>query len=236
MAPDESSDRGEQDLNDSPFLTELLLARLPSGRHGLPRSFIAQNQRFRIAVAMLRVLPKRGYAETTIGDIAAEGNVSRTAFYEHFKDKEACFLETFDLCASWFCEQVEAAVAGEDDWRGRVRTGATEALRLLATNPLVAHLFAVEAAQAGLHGRERRDLMLQRFATVLRADHPGRTDLPDDLADMLLGGFVTLVARYVDRGRTEQLPEATRGLVEYLLIPYLGGEEASALAGEMPAG
>jgi hypothetical protein len=37
-----------------------------------------------------------------------------------------------------------------------------------------------------------------------------------------------MIARYVDTGRTEQLPEATAELLEYLLIPYLrvGGDEA----------
>ncbi|HVY95893.1 MAG TPA: TetR/AcrR family transcriptional regulator [Solirubrobacterales bacterium] len=214
------------------LLSELDLARLPSGRHGLPRSFVERNQRLRIAIALLRVLPGRGYAAATIGDITAEASVSRAAFYRHYSDKEDCFLATFDLCSDWFCERVEAAVAEAPDWRERIRAGVVEALALLGANPVVAHLIAIEGAQAGRMGRERRDALLERFAACLRADHPGRPDLPDDLADLLLGGVVSLIARYVDRGDTEHLPEATRTLVEYLLIPYLGGEEAAAAAGE----
>jgi AcrR family transcriptional regulator len=211
-----------------------MMARLPTGRHGLPRSFIESNQRLRIIAALLWVLPERGYATTTIGDVTAEARVSRAAFYANFKDKQDCFLATFDLCARWFCEHVEAAVAEHSDWRGRVRAGAAEALRLLAANPLVAHLIAIEAAQAGQVGRERRQSLLDRFAVVLRAHHPGRPDLPDDLADLLLGGVVSLIARYVDAGRTEQLPEATRTLVEFVLIPYLGAEEAHAALAGLP--
>jgi hypothetical protein len=71
--------------------------------------------------------------------------------------------------------------------------------------------------------------MLDRFAAALRADHPGRAELPDDLADLLLGGVVALIARYVDSDRAERLPEATAALIEYLLIPYIGGEEAKAV-------
>jgi hypothetical protein len=63
-------------------------------------------------------------------------------------------------------------------------------LRLLAANPLVAHLMAVEA---------------------------------------LLGVVVALIARYVDSDRAERLPEATASLVEYLLTPYIGGEETSTV-------
>jgi hypothetical protein len=87
---------------------------------------------------------------------------------------------------------------------------------------------AVEALQAGRAARERQQAMLDRFAAALRAGHPSRPELPEDLADLLLGGVVALIARYVDSDRTERLPEATTSLVEYLLIPYLGAEELVA--------
>lgn len=200
---------------------ELAMARLPPGRHGLPRSFVAHNQRLRIVAAMLRVLAEHGYPATTIGHITAEAGVSRAAFYQQFASKEECFLATYDVASRWFCEQVEQAVAGEDEWTARIRAGAAEALGLLAANPLVAHLIAVEALQAGQLARERRQATLDRFAAALRAGHPGRVELPEDLADLLLGGVVSLIARYVDSDRAERLPEATSVLVEYLLIPYL---------------
>lgn len=207
---------------------ELAMARLPAGRHGLPRSFVAHNQRLRMIAAMLRVLPRHGYPATTIGHVTAEAGVSRAAFYQQFAGKEDCFLATYDIASRWFCESVERAVADEAEWTVRIRTGASEALRLLAANPLVAHLMAVEVPQAGRAARERQQAMLDRFAAALRADHPGRPELPTDLADLLLGGVVALIARYVDSDRAERLPEATTALVEYLLIPYLGAEETEA--------
>jgi AcrR family transcriptional regulator len=213
---------------------ELAMARLPRGRHGLPRSFVARNQRQRIVAAMLRVLPGHGYPAATIGHITEEAGVSRAAFYQQFAGKEDCFLATYDVASRWFCESVERAVAAEGEWPARVRTGASEALRLLAANPLVAHLMAVEALQAGVLARERQQAMLDRFAAALRADHPGRAELPVELADLLLGGVVALIARYVDSDRVERLPDATTTLVECLLIPYIGGEETSALLARLP--
>lgn len=209
---------------------ELAMARLPPGRHGLPRSFIAHNQRLRIVAAMLRILPQRGYPATTIGHVTREAGVSRAAFYQQFAGKEECFLATYDVASRWFCERIERAVAGEEEWQARIRVGAAEALRLLAANPPVAHLMAVEAPQAGRAARERQQGGLERFAAALRADHPGRPELPEDLADLLLGGVVSLIARYVDSERAERLPEATAVLVEYLLIPYLGAEVTEAPA------
>lgn len=212
---------------------ELALARLPAGRHGLPRSFVAHSQRLRIVAGMLRVLPQHGYPAITIGHITAEAGVSRGAFYQQFASKEDCFLATYDLASQWLCECVERAIARKD-WRDRIRGGAAEALRLLGANPLVAHLMAVEALQAGRTARERQQAMLGRFAAAFRADHPGRAELPEDLADLLLGGAAALIARYVDDDRAERLPEATRALVEFLLIPYIGEEEASAAVAGLP--
>ena len=212
---------------------ELALSKLPPGRHSLPRSFITRNQRFRIVTAMLQVLPQHGYPGTTIGHVTQQAGVSRAAFYQQFEHKEECFLATYDLAGQWLCERVERAVADEEEWPVRIRTGVSAALRLLATNPAIAHLFAVEALQAGPAVRKRQQARLARFADALRAGRSARRpDLPAELEELLLGGALSLIARYVDSSRAEQLPDATAELVQYLLIPYLEPEETRRIAAE----
>ncbi len=206
---------------------ELALARLPVGRHGLPRSFVAHNQRMRIVAAMLQTLPRRGYAATTIGHLTKEAGVSRAAFYEHFASKEACFLATYDLAGEWLYERVERAAEGAGEWPFRIRAGASELLGLLAANPALAHLVAVEPLRAGPAACSRQQACLRRFAEVLRAGRPARTQLPVDLEEVLLGGAVSLVARYVDGGRVERLPDLSAELTQCLLIPYLGQRDAA---------
>ena len=179
---------------------------------------------------MLRVLPQHGYAGTTIGHLARDARVSRAAFYQHFEGKEECFLATYDLASQWLCERVERVVVAEDKWPARVRAGTSEALRLLAANPNLARLFAVEALQAGPAARERQQAFLARFAEALRAGRPDGPELPVELEEMLLGGVVATIARYVDGGRTAQLADASAELVQYLLIPYLGPEETRRVA------
>jgi AcrR family transcriptional regulator len=211
---------------------ELALSRLPVGRHGLPRSFIVRNQRLRIVAAMLGVLPRHGYPGTTIGHLTREAGVSRAAFYRQFASKEECFLATYDLAGRWLCERVEQAVDANDEWPVRVRSGVSEALRLLAGNPPLARLIAVEAQQAGAAARERQQACLAHFAEALRAGRPRRGQLPADLEELLLGGVFSLVARYVDAGRAEQLPDVTAELVQYLLIPYLEPGETRRIAAQ----
>ena len=192
---------------------ELALSHLPAGRHGLPRSFVARNQRLRIIAAMLRVLPQHGYAELTIGDLTSEAGVSRATFYGQFETKEECFLATYDVAAQWICDRVERVAAAAHGWPESARAGVAEAMRLLAANPDVAHLIAVEALQAGVAARRRRQVCIERLAEILRAGRPADAELPEDLEELLIGGTLSLVARYVDKGRVDQLPDATADLM-----------------------
>jgi AcrR family transcriptional regulator len=200
---------------------ELAFSRLPVGRHGLPRSFVARNQRLRILAAMLRLLPRLGYAKTTVGQLTREAGVSRAAFYTHFAGKEECFLATYELAGEWLCERVAAAAGVEDEWPAGVRAGIAEMLRLLAADPPLARLIVVEAQQAGPAARERQRACLTRFAEALRTGSPRDRELPPELEELLLGGVLFTIAGYVEGDRTELLPDLTPQLVEYLLSPYL---------------
>jgi AcrR family transcriptional regulator len=228
-AADAEPERFEPDaIADLP--AELALAQLPAGRHGLPRAFVERNQRLRIVAAMLRVLPRRGYPATTIGHVTREAGVSRSAFYAQFASKEECFLATYDLAAEWLCERIETAVAADGQWAARVLAGVSTALDLLAANPPVAHLIAVEALQAGAAARRRRQACVARLGEALRARRPAGPELPADLEELLVGGVLTHVARYVDAGRAARLPEAAAELAQCLLIPYLDPAETRRIA------
>lgn len=209
---------------------ELALSQLPGGRHGLPRAFVTRNQRLRIVNALLRVLPEHGYAETTIAHITQEAGVSRGAFYAQFEGKEDCFLETYALAAAWLCDRIESAAASQDGWPDQVRASVAEALRLLAGNPPLAHLIAIEPPRAGAAARARQQDCLTSLGEALRAGRPPRSELPAELEELLLGGAFSLIVRYVDSGEVEQLPLATSELVQYLLIPYLEPGEPRRIA------
>ena len=180
----------------------------------------------RIVAAMLQTLPRQGYAATTISNLTKEAGVSRAAFYAHFASKEECFLATYDLAGEWLYERVERAADAAGEWPFRIRAGAAELLRLLAGNPPLAHLVAVEPLRAGSAACRRQQACLARFAEALRVGRPARTQLPADLEELLLGGAVALVARYVDGGQVERLPGLSAELTQCLLIPYLGQREA----------
>ncbi len=85
------------------------LARLPPGRHGLPREFVAHNQRERLIAGLAEAIAENGYAGTTIAHITRHAAVSRRTFYEHFASKDECFVAAYDTVMEELRERVAAA-------------------------------------------------------------------------------------------------------------------------------
>ena len=48
---------------------------------------------------MTQVAARHGYADASVARVVEQAGVSRATFYEHFADKEACFLAAFQLAA-----------------------------------------------------------------------------------------------------------------------------------------
>src|SRR5262245_7429809 len=62
----------------------------------LPAEEVARNQRLRLFAATVAVVAEKGYAETRVADLLELSGVSRSAFYEHFSDKQECLLAAVD--------------------------------------------------------------------------------------------------------------------------------------------
>jgi len=207
--------------------------RLPAGRHGLPREFIAQNQRERIITALVDTVAERGYNATTVAHITKAASVSRRTFYEHFADKEACFLAAYEMVSSHIRESMQVAADAFEEWPQKVRAALATMLRFLAGEPELARVCMIEPIAAGGEIAARHRASMQGFVEILKAgrpEHSGDRPLPDATEATLVGGIVSLIVREIHAGRTEQLEELLPDLVELTLAPYLGGEEAARLA------
>lgn len=210
-------------------------SRLPAGRHGLPREFVAQNQRERIVTAMVDTVAERGYNATTVAHITAAASVSRRTFYEHFSDKEDCFLAAYDMVAEHVLDSMGAAAASFSEWPQKVRAALGTVLRFLAAEPELARFCMVEPIGAGGEAAARHRASLERFAEILRGGRPalgGERQLPEAIEETLVGGLVSLIVREISAGRTEQLESLLPELVELTLVPYLGAERAAELAAD----
>jgi AcrR family transcriptional regulator len=213
------------------------LARLPPGRHGLPREFVARNQRERLIAGIAEAIAENGYSGTTIAHITRHAAVSRRTFYEHFSSKDECFVAAYDTVMEELRERVAEAFEEADDWPHAIKDGIGAMLSFLAAEPHLARLCMVEALVAGPVVVERYDAAIQSFVPYFQGGREGRS--PEVLArlsptteEALVGGMVSLISRRIIAGKAEELEELLPDLVEFTLTPYLGSEEASEVARE----
>lgn len=211
------------------------LARLPPGRHGLPREFVARNQRERLIAGLAEAVAENGYAGTTIAHITRHAAVSRRTFYEHFHSKDECFIAAYDTVMTELNRRVEEAFDQEGEWPQAVRAGLAAMLEFLVGEPHLARLSMVEALVAGPVVIERYDAAIQSLVPYFAA---GRKGLPDDILaglsptteEALVGGIVSLISRRIFADRTAELESLLPDLVEFALTPYLGSVEAAKIA------
>jgi AcrR family transcriptional regulator len=213
------------------------LARLPPGRHGLPREFVTHNQRERLIAGLAEAVAENGYSGTTIAHITRHAAVSRRTFYEHFSSKDECFVAAYDAVMAELAERVSDGFEEASDWAHAVRSGIAAMLAFLAAEPQLARLSMVEALVAGPVVIEHYDAAIQSFVPYFRSGREGRS--PEVLArlsptteEALVGGMVSLISRRIIAGKAEDLEELLPDLVEFTLTPYLGSKEAAKIAQE----
>jgi AcrR family transcriptional regulator len=203
--------------------------RLPRGRHGLPREFVAQNQRERLLAALAECLYERGYEETTVATIGKCAGVSKSDFYKHYESKDACFLAAYDDVVERIRETLRAACGQRDDWAGGVLDALAALLAFLAGEPARARLVLVEGLRAGKGVYDRYQEALQSFVPFLRDGAPapaGGPHPPEATDEAVVGGIASLLARRMLAGESEQLRDFLPEIGEFTLTPYLGAAEA----------
>lgn len=213
------------------------LARLPPGRHGLSREFVAKNQRDRLTAGMIATLAEHGFHDATITQIAAAAGVSRRTFYGYFSSKEECFFDTFGQVAAHLEEAMSAAGAGEAEWPERVRAQLAVLLETFAANPDLARFTLMAPPNAGGEIAARYRELLDHLFAILTEAKPAPPVVQEPskaVTDGLVGGIVALIVRKVKAGEGEELPELTPDLLELFLAPYYGREQAVRLARQGP--
>jgi AcrR family transcriptional regulator len=189
---------------------------------------------------MVRVAAAKGYAATTISEVAEVAGVSSATFYELFEDKEACFFEAFDAVNDVLIAHVSAAyeAASGKPWPERVIAALAALVELLAAEADIARMTMVEVTAAGDEARKRYGQALERFTPLLAEgkSYSGRESLPDDTARFAVGGATALIYVEVRAGRGPELGRILPDLVFAVLMPYLGPEAAEAEMKRVTAG
>jgi AcrR family transcriptional regulator len=191
---------------------------LPRGRHAAPREVVARSQRGRMLVAMAAAVAEKGYAGVAVADVISRAHVSRRSFYEHFANKEECFLAAYDASVDLLLGAIDVAVAGAgDDLVAAAEAGTRAYLDMLATNPAFARTFLIEVLGAGPRALDRRAAVHERFAEQIAAVHRAGdhgAEPPAYVFRACVGAIHELISDALVQRGPESLPELLRPVLD----------------------
>ncbi len=199
--------------------------RLPRHRHKLSREEVRRSQTARILAAAIELFGDRGYAETTVAQIADRAGVSRRTVYDLYDSKEAVFLHTY-RCTQLLMAAA-AGVGNSSPQRSTQRTlseAVRQLLAVVAASPAAARAFFLEATGAGAVVRARRNDAIAEFVTAVTPglQHLRATTEPDlpplslGLCNALVAAAIELVVQHLASNAPETLTEIEPAITEII--------------------
>jgi AcrR family transcriptional regulator len=170
--------------------------------------------------AAIDLFNRKGYDATSIGDVAEELGVTKSAVYHHVPSKEHLLSAALDEALAGLEAAVDAAVEGEGSAYERLRGVVRRSVEVLVDHqPAVTLLLRVhgntETENAALLRRRRIDTRLAALVGQAADEGALRADLDPDLVSRLLFGMInSLVEWYRPSGPVDvgQLADAVTAI------------------------
>jgi AcrR family transcriptional regulator len=236
--------RGEEEelLELTPQLWDWMLSyppppgplKPPRRRSPQARSFeerqAASNPPERILRALAKVVSEKGYPETTVADVVDRAKTSQRTFYEHFANKEDAMVAALDSGSSQMLALALPAFRRAPDWQHAVQATQEAMFSFGVREPEYAHLGGVEMYAAGKRALEQREIVTEGMEGLLAPGYELKPDIEPITAEAIGGALYALLYDHVKQKGPERLPEMVPVAVYMTLMPFLGAEEAYALA------
>ncbi|MFJ4652642.1 TetR/AcrR family transcriptional regulator [Nocardia sp. NPDC088792] len=185
-----------------------------SERQHAARDAVFASQRGRLLEGISECVELKGYAATTLTDIVGRARVSRSTFYEHFANKEECFVAAVEAGAGYVFTRISEEMARLDhtDVRTLVENSLSTYCTTIVSEPQLSRLVLAETIKAGGAAAARHDAALDMFTELYREFHlRAREEFPDvpAVGDGQLALIIDAIAertrRLIERGELEQL-------------------------------
>jgi AcrR family transcriptional regulator len=198
------------------------------------RESARRDQRRRILRATGELVAKRGYNDVTIELIVKRARVSYKTFYKHFSNKEECFLQLTDAIFMAAEREIRTRLAAEPgEWPQRVIAALRTFVELIVSDPLIARACIVEAPTAGPVIFERYERAIKALVPLFiggRELSPHGDQLPSTIEITLAGSVLWSAYQRLIVGEVDRIEELLPEVIELVLRPYIGDEEAARLA------
>ena len=171
-----------------------------------------------------RLFAERGFAATSLDEVAADARVTKGAVYHHFANKQALFEAVADRIEDDACASIMVA-AGQapDAWSGAI--AGLDCFLGLCLDPLYGRLcFQEGPAVMGFtawweHGEQRELNLVRGMLQTLKEEGLVEADDLDTLAHLLFG---SMTAAALALARADD-PEEARGRIREMTLRLVTG-------------
>ena len=141
----------------------------------LTRKQRQERTRCHLLEAAGRVFARRGLAQASVDEVAADAGFTKGAVYANFRSKEELFLAMLDARFEQRLAEMDRALSTDEPPEAQARTAARDFVEFLKSDPEWERLFFEAALHASRDGRFRKQLteryaaMRARMTDILRA-------------------------------------------------------------------
>lgn len=140
------------------------------------------------------------------------------------------FANRFDSAFASLQVAVLDACRREGEWPDRVGAAIAATLDLAAADPTAARTLVIEAKYHPDDEGRRYRRMVDYFAELLGVGAPRDFPRPAITEEAMIGALAAAIVDALYADRLDRLRGSASDLVEFVLIPYLGIEDAKARA------
>lgn len=184
--------------------------------------------RSRLIAGMAKVLEQRALSELYADDVVREAGVSKRTFYQHFPNKEACFLALYrENSARVLGVLKEASGAVGLSALERIQLGSQAYLTFMQGQSALMKRLYIDILYLGTEGMKAKREVLQQFADVLLAAYeaereqmPALPPLDPELVLATVAGINELILFKIEDGQADRLREL-EGVSQKLLLGQL---------------
>jgi AcrR family transcriptional regulator len=184
----------------------------------------------RLLRSLAAVVVERGYQDTTVAEIVDRAHTSQRTFYKSFEDKEAAMVAALDAASAQMMAAALPAFRRGRGWAESVRDTQEAMFRFAALEPEYGRLGAVEMYAAGPPALEQREAVTEGMEGLLAAGFELAPEAPAMAPEAIGGALYAMLYDFVKAHSPERLPELLPAAAYITLSPFLGAEEAYAVA------
>lgn len=183
--------------------------------------------RRRLLAGLAASIAEDGYRNTTVAGIVRRARTSRRTFYQHFADKQECFVALHTESHAALIRRIYAAVDQAAPWERQVRQAIGSWIDFAENEPAITLSWIRDVPYLGPRARALQRDTMDAFVTMIetlcdsaewRATRAG--PVPRPVAILLLGGLRELIATTVeDGGRIGDITETAVAATTALLGP-----------------